>query len=193
MPITLSAPIRPASPLWPEPGPALTLCLGGLSKSCALPQLKLGWIAASGPAAARDEALARLELVADTFLSVGTPVQRAAPAILARAATLQQPIRARTAANLAELRRALAGSAASVLDVEGGWSAVVQVPSTRSEEEWALRLLERGRVLVHPGYFFDFPREAFLVVSLLPSPEVFAEAAARLRRTIDDDADSPAG
>src|SRR5687768_3054750 len=133
------------------PGPALTLCLGGLSKSCALPQLKLGWIAVSGPAAARDEALARLELVADTFLSVGTPVQRAAPAILARAEALQQPIRARTAANLSELRRALAGSAASVLDVEGGWSAIVQVPSTRSEEEWALLLLERDRVLVHPG------------------------------------------
>ena len=173
-------------------GTALTLCLGGLSKSCALPQLKMGWIAASGPAAARDEALARLELVADTFLSVGTPVQRAAPAILARAGALQQPIRARTAANLAELRRALAGSAASVLDVEGGWSAVVQMPSTRSEEEWALRLLERGRVLLHPGYFFDFPREAFLVVSLLPLPDAFAEAASHLRRTLDADGDATA-
>ncbi len=173
-------------------GRALTLCLGGLSKSCALPQLKLGWIAASGPAAARDEALARLELVADTFLSVGTPVQRAAPAILARAAALQQPIRARTAANLAELRRALAGSAASVLDVEGGWSAIVQVPSTRSDEEWALRLLERDRVLVHPGYFFDFSREAFLVLSLLPLPDAFAEAASRLRRTIDGEGDPSA-
>jgi alanine-synthesizing transaminase len=174
-------------------GPALTLCLGGLSKSCALPQLKLGWIAASGPPAARDEALARLELVADTFLSVGTPVQRAAPAILDRAEALRQPIRARTASNLAELRRALAGSAASVLDVEGGWSAVVQVPRTRSEEEWALRLLERDRVLVHPGYFFDFSREAFLVLSLLPIPDAFAEAASRLRRTVDGDGDPPPG
>jgi alanine-synthesizing transaminase len=173
-------------------GPALTACLGGLSKSCALPQLKLGWIAVSGPAPARDEALARLELVADTFLSVGTPVQRAAPAILATAAALREPIRARTAANLVALRRALAESAASVLDVEGGWSAVVQVPSTRPEEDWALRLLERGRVLVHPGYFFDFPREAYLVVSLLPHPDTFAEAAARLRRTIDGDADPAA-
>jgi alanine-synthesizing transaminase len=172
-------------------GAALTLCLGGLSKSCALPQLKLGWVAAGGPAPARDEALARLELVADTFLSVGAPVQRAAPAILARTAALQEPIRARTSANLAELRRALAGSAASVLDVEGGWSAVVQVPSTRSEEDWALRLLERDRVLVHPGYFFDFPREAFLVSSLLPLPEVFAEAVAHLRRTVDGDGEGP--
>jgi hypothetical protein len=183
-------------PLRPDPsrvetlagsaGP-LTLCLGGLSKSCALPQLKLGWIAVTGPAAARDEALARLEMVADTFLSVGTPVQRAAPAILARAESLRRPIRARTAANLAALRGALAGSAASVLDVEGGWSAVVQVPSTRSEEDWALRLIERERVLVHPGYFFDFAREAFLVVSLLPRSDAFSEAAARIRRTIDGD------
>ena len=168
-------------------GPALTLCLGGLSKSCALPQLKLGWIAVGGPPAAREEALARLQLVADTFLSVGTPIQRAAPAILARASALQEPIRARIATNLATLRQALAGSAASVLDVEGGWTAVLQVPTTRSEEEWALRLLERDRVLVHPGYFFDFAREAFLVLSLLPLPDVFAEAAGRLRRTIDGD------
>ena len=174
------------------PGPALTLSLGGLSKSCALPQLKLGWIAASGPAPAREEALARLELVGDTFLSVGTPVQRAAPAILARGRELRDPVRARTAANLAALRSALAGSAASVLDVEGGWSAIVQVPSTRPEEEWALRLLQRDQVLVHPGYFFDFDREAFLVLSLLPAPDVFAEAALRLRRAIDGGGDAPA-
>ena len=174
------------------PAPALTLCLGGLSKSCALPQLKLGWIAAGGPALARDEALARLELVADTFLSVGTPIQRAAAAILARAPELQQPIRARTARNLAVLRRVLAGSAASVLDVEGGWSAVVQVPSTCTEEDWALRLLERDRVLVHPGYFFDFPREAFLVVSLLPAAEEFAEAVSRVRRRVDAGGDPAA-
>jgi aspartate/methionine/tyrosine aminotransferase len=169
------------------PGPALTLCLGGLSKSCGLPQVKLGWIAVSGPAGARDEALARLELVADTFLSVSTPVQRAAPAILARAASLREPIGARIAGNLDLLRRALAGSAASVLDVEGGWSAVVQVPRTRSEEDWALRLIARERVRVHPGYFFDFPREAFLVLSLLPVPDVFAEGASRLRRLVDAD------
>ena len=79
-----------------------------------------------------------------------------------------------------------------MLDVEGGWSAVVQAPSTRSEEEWALRLLERDRVLVHPGYFFDFSREAFLVASLLPLPDAFAEAASRLRRTIDSDGDPAA-
>jgi aspartate/methionine/tyrosine aminotransferase len=173
-------------------GPALTFCLGGLSKSCALPQVKLGWIVAGGPAGPRGEALARLELVADTFLSVGAPIQRAAPAILARAASLREPIRARTRENLAVLRRALAGSPASVLDVEGGWSAVVQVPTVRGEEEWALRLLERDRVLVHPGFFFDFPREAFLVLSLLPLPIVFADAAALLRGSIDSEEDARA-
>src|SRR5688500_10909145 len=173
-------------------GPALTLCLGGLSKSCALPQLMLGWIVAGGPEADRDEALARLELIADTFLSVATPVQRAAPAMLGRGTQLRAPIRKRTQENLATLRRALASSPASVLDVEGGWSAVIQVPTTRTEEEWALRLLQRERVLVHPGFFFDFAREAFLVVSILPMPEVFADAAARLRRTIDGDEEAAA-
>lgn len=171
---------------------ALTFALGGLSKSCGLPQLKLGWIAVGGPPPLRDEALARLELVADTFLSVATPVQRAAPAILAQAEALRAPILARITSNLATLRRALAGSAASVLDVEGGWSAIVQVPGTRAEEEWALLLLEREGVLVHPGFFFDFPREAFLVVSLLPETGTFTDAAARLRHAIDAEADPAA-
>ena len=174
-------------------GPALAFCLGGLSKSCALPQLKLGWIAVSGPPAQRDEALARLELIADTFLSVGTPVQRAAPAILARAAELRAPIHARIASNLAVLQQALEGSAASVLDVEGGWSAVVQVPRTRTEEEWALLLLEQESVLVHPGFFFDFPREAFVVLSLLPEAAVFAEGTTRLRRTVEGEDGRPPG
>ena len=168
--------------------PSLTFCLGGLSKSCGLPQLKLGWIAVCGPGAPRTEALARLELVADTYLSVATPVQRAAPAILSRALALRRPIAARVAANHAELLRALAGSPATPLDVEGGWSAVVHLPSTRTEDEWALDLLRRDRVLAHPGYFFDFPREAYLVVSLLPPPEVFAEAMRRLRARVDESA-----
>jgi alanine-synthesizing transaminase len=170
-------------------GDALTLCLGGLSKSCALPQMKLGWIAASGPPGLRDEALARLELVADTFLSVSTPIQRAAPEILARGAELRRPVAARVIGNLGALRTALLGSAATVLDVEGGWSAVVQVPATRSEDDWALRLLARERVVVHPGYFFDFPREAFLVISLLPDPALFTDAVSRIRRAVDAGAD----
>jgi hypothetical protein len=159
-----------------EDGPALAFSLGGLSKSCGLPQLKLGWIAMSGPALLREEALARLEIVADTYLSVGTPVQRAAPRLLARLPELQAPIAARVRGNLNALRERVAGSKATLLRVEGGWYAVVQVPATLSEEERVCRLLEQRGVLVHPGFFFDFEREAYLVLSLLPPPATFLPA-----------------
>jgi alanine-synthesizing transaminase len=156
---------------------ALTFTLGGLSKSCGLPQLKLGWIIASGPHDLRREALGRLEIIADTYLSVSTPVQRAAPAILARLPELQDPIRERIRRNLAALRRACTGeAAASVLAVEGGWCAILRVPATLSEEERTCQLVEDRGVLVHPGYFFDFEAEAYLVVSLLPDPDAFQRA-----------------
>jgi alanine-synthesizing transaminase len=162
-------------------GPALAFSLGGLSKSCGLPQLKLAWIAVGGPEARRIEAQARLEIVADTFLSVSTPVQVAAPNLLRRLPELQAPIRGRLRQNrdaLAEMVRA--PSPLTLLASEGGWYAVLQVPATLSEEEIALRLLEHHDLLVHPGYFFDFPREAFLVLSLLPPPEDFAEGVRHL-------------
>jgi aspartate/methionine/tyrosine aminotransferase len=162
-------------------GPALAFALGGLSKSCALPQLKLAWCAVSGPAALRREAWARLELVADTYLSVGSPVQHAAPSLLARRPELQAPIRARVAGNLALLRARLGSSSpASLLEPEGGWSAVLRVPAVIAEEEQVTRLLAERDVIVHPGYFFDFPHEAYLVLSLLPEPAVFAEGVARV-------------
>jgi alanine-synthesizing transaminase len=163
------------------PGPALVFCLGGLSKSCGLPQLKLGWIAASGPVAARHEALARLEVVADTYLSVGTPVQRGLPRLLARRSELQAMIASRVAANLDQLRRRTAAPCpVTLLEPEGGWYATLQVPATATEEAYVTRLLEEDGVLVHPGYFFDFPREAYLVVSLLPPPADFAAAIDRV-------------
>jgi alanine-synthesizing transaminase len=166
-------------------GPALAFALGGLSKSCGLPQLKLAWVAVSGPASLREEALARLELLADTYLSVGTPVQRAAPALLARAGELRAPIAARVAENLGALRRLLGGTApASLLHGDGGWSVVLRIPSTASEEERVLGLLDAHDVLVHPGYFFDFPREAYLVLSLLPRPADFTEAVSRILRVL---------
>jgi aspartate/methionine/tyrosine aminotransferase len=170
-----------------EDGEALAFSLGGLSKSCGLPQLKLGWLAVCGEPSARAEALRRLELIADTYLSVGTPVQLAAPALLARLPELQRPIRERVTANLEALRRAVRGSAATLLRVEGGWSAVLQVPRTLGEEQRALRLLERRGVLVHPGYFFDFPSEAYLVLSLLPRPDDFARGAAALLEDLAED------
>jgi hypothetical protein len=164
-----------------DDGPALAFCLGGLSKSCGLPQLKLGWIAVSGPATLRDEALGRLEIVADSYLSVGTPVQRAAPELLARLPRLQAPIAERVRRNRDALARATAPpSPVTLLRADGGWSAVLQVPATLPEEERVLRLLDRDGVLVHPGFFFDFPNEAFLVVSLLPAPEDFDRGIALL-------------
>lgn len=162
-------------------GPALAFCLGGLSKSCGLPQLKLAWIAVSGPPRPRDEALGRLEIVADTYLSVGTPVQRAAAQILARLPALQAPIAERVRRNRAALARAVTPPCpVTLLCADGGWSAVLQVPATLPEEERVCRLLERDGVLVHPGFFFDFAREAFLVVSLLLPPDDFDRGVALL-------------
>jgi len=160
--------------------PALGFALGGLSKSCGLPQLKLAWTAVVGPDALRREALARLEVVADTYLPVSTPVQVAAPALLARKEELQAPIRARVVENLDALRALAAASPATLLEPEGGWSAILRVPATCSEEERVLRLLGERDVLVHPGYFFDFPGEAYLVLSLLPPPLEFGDGVARL-------------
>jgi alanine-synthesizing transaminase len=165
-------------------GPALTLCLGGLSKSCGLPQLKLAWMALGGPPDQCEEARGRLEVVADTYLSVSTPVQHAVPAVLSRLPELQAPIRERILANLGALRTAARDTPATVLDVEGGWSAVLHVPATRSEDEWVSTLVENDGVLVHPGYFFDFAREAYLVLSLLPPAPTFAEGVARLVRRV---------
>jgi len=154
----------------------LTFTLGGCSKTLGLPQVKLGWIVVAGPGAEVDEALGALELVADSYLSVATPVQQAAAALLAGAAPVRDAIRARACAALAAAREAVEGVAAcTLLPVEGGWSAVVRVPATRGEERLVLDALEHDGVLVHPGYFFDFPHEAFVVVSLLTPPGVLRD------------------
>lgn len=158
-------------------GDVLAFSLGGLSKSAGLPQLKLGWIGVGGPSARVDEVLAAYEIVADTYLSVATPVQAAAADLIERGAGIRAQILARVKRNLDALRKAATMfPAAGVLPVEGGWSAVVQMPSVLSEEALVLALLEQDGVLVHPGYFFDFPREAFVVVSLLVEPDIFDRA-----------------
>jgi len=161
----------------------LTFSMGGASKSLGLPQVKLGWTVVGGPAGDRASALEGLELIADTFLSVGAPVQVEEAALLERGAAVRAAIHARLRANLATARRvAAAHPSCNLLPVEGGWSAVVRVPATRGEDTLVLELLARERVLAHPGYFFDFEHEAFLVVSLLvPEPE-FADAFARTLR-----------
>lgn len=160
---------------------ALAFSLGGLSKSAGLPQVKLGWVGVGGPSDRVDAALAAFELVADTYLSVSTPVQIAAASLIESGAGIRGQILNRIRQNLAALRRQAAGHpAVTVLPVEGGWSAVLQVPAVRSEESLALELLERDDVLVHPGYFFDFSREAFIVLSLLVEPARFDTAIARV-------------
>jgi aspartate/methionine/tyrosine aminotransferase len=148
-----------------------------LSKSAGLPQMKLGWISVTGPEALVAGALARLEVICDTYLSVSTPVQLAAAQLIDAGAGVRASIARRLATNLDALRAmARATPSVTLFEPEGGWSAVIQVPATQTEEALVLRLLRDAGVVVHPGYFFDFPREAFLVVSLLPEPDVFAEA-----------------
>ncbi len=165
---------------------ALTFGLGGLSKSLGLPQMKLGWIAVAGPDDLVKPALERLELICDTYLSVAAPVQVGLPALLAEGTSVRTEIRDRVTRNYRALvQTAPRCPAVSVLPAEGGWSAVLQVPAMQSEESLVLQLLEHEHVLVHPGYFFDFPREAFLVVSLLPRPETFDRAVARVFTRIE--------
>src|SRR5262249_39726498 len=151
-------------------------------KVCALPQVKLGWVAAAGPPALRAEANARLELIADTYLSVGSPVQHAAADLLARRAALGAQVAARVRQNRAAVLAELAASGEAygvhALHVEGGWYLTLRVPRVQSEEAWALELLERDDVLVQPGYFFDFAQEAFLVLSLLTPEATLREGIA---------------
>jgi alanine-synthesizing transaminase len=161
----------------------LAFTLGGASKMLGLPQVKLGWIVAGGPSATRDAALSALELIADTFLSVSTPVQLAAPSLLHRGDAVRHQIQRRTRRNLALARTLVATvPACELLRTEGGWSAVLRVPATVGEEQMVLDLLRRDRVLVHPGYFFDFAHEAFIVVSLLPPSDIFEDGIMRVLR-----------
>jgi aspartate/methionine/tyrosine aminotransferase len=166
----------------------LTFTLGGLSKSIGMPQVKLGWITVSGPDADVHAALDRLELINDTYLSASTPAQVAAATLLARGSAMRSEIASRIATNLDVLRTKIhAFPSVTLREPEGGWSAVIEVPAIVSEETLVIDLLRRQHVIVHPGYFFDFDREAFLVVSLLPEPEVFAQALDRLLPVVAGD------
>jgi alanine-synthesizing transaminase len=161
----------------PQP---LKLVMSGLSKVCGLPHLKLGWIVVQGEPFERDAALDRLAWLADAFLSVAQPVQQALPALLAGRARFQGAVRARVARNRGALATALASlPEAALLPADAGWSAVLQLPPGRSDEEWALALLEHD-VIVHPGYFYGFDAPGRLVVSLLPPPATFDAAVAAL-------------
>lgn len=164
----------------------LTFRLGGLSKSAALPQVKLGWIAVDGPPALVDEALGRLELICDTYLSVSTPVQIAAPEMIAGGAGPRAQVLDRIRTNYGALKALAARSpSVDVLQADAGWSAVIRIPARDGEEAITLTLLDRDAVVVYPGFFFDFPHEAFLVMSLLPEPAVFREGVRRVLDRVD--------
>ena len=161
----------------------LVFSLGGLSKSIGLPQAKLGWIAIAGPDARVSAALERLEMVGDTYLSVSTPMQLAAAELLNRGAVIRHQIAARVRHNYEWLlERMTRVPACRALKSEGGWYAVIQVPSLQPEEDLVLDLLQRDHVLTHPGYFFDFPRQTYLIVSLIVSAPLFAEGIDRIVR-----------
>jgi alanine-synthesizing transaminase len=154
----------------------LSFTLGGLSKSVGLPQVKLGWIAVGGPAPLVSAAIARLELICDTYLAVSTPVQHAAPRMLTAGAMVRGQIAERVRHNYESLQASVSAvPSCRVLRADAGWYAVMQVPALESEDDLVVHLLADDGVLVHPGYFFDFPRECFVVVSLLPPPADFAE------------------
>ena len=166
---------------------ALTFTLSGLSKISALPQIKAAWIIASGPAALLADALARLEVIADTYLSPNAPVQWAVAELLATRHAIQRQLGERVSRNLAELDAQLKHSSiVSRLALDAGWYAVLRTPSSRSDEEIAIAILQQERVLVHPGHFFDFPDAGYLVVSLITLEDEFREGMRRVLRALDD-------
>jgi alanine-synthesizing transaminase len=162
----------------------LSFSLNGLSKTAGMPQMKLGWIAINGPVAERKLARARLEILLDTYLSVSTPVQSALPELLSIGSGIRCRIAERTKRNVAALEALLNHSPAHGLHTEGGWSAIVRLPHTATEEVWVARLLEERAVIVQPGYFFDMDSEPYVVISLITPPEIFDEGIRRLRALV---------
>ena len=166
---------------------ALCFVLDGLSKRLGMPQMKLGWIAASGPAPELVEAEGRLEIIADTYLSAGTPIMNALPALLGMADRFAETLDARLRANLALLRSILEGpdSPHRVLRCEGGWTAIIESPRLLSEEELALGLVREASLFSYPGYFFDMEREAYFTAGLILESEIFERGALAYRSYFD--------
>jgi aspartate/methionine/tyrosine aminotransferase len=163
----------------------LTFTLSGVSKISALPQMKVAWIATSGPTADVEVAQARLEVIADTYLSMNAPIQWATPALLEQRKSIQPQLTERVRRNLGELDRQLAEQkACQRLHIEGGWNGVLRVPVTRSDEELVIELVREERVLVHPGHFYDFTGDGYLVVSLIAEEGKFGEGIGRVLRRL---------
>jgi alanine-synthesizing transaminase len=164
---------------------ALTFTLSGVSKISALPQMKVAWIVTGGPSTEVDAAQGRLEVIADTYLSMNAPIQWATPALLGQRKSIQHQLLKRVLTNLAELDRRLAAqNTCQRLSVEGGWYAVLRVPVTQTDEELAVDLLRSNSVLVHPGHFYDFPADGYLVLSLIGPEAEFREGIGRLLESI---------
>jgi aspartate/methionine/tyrosine aminotransferase len=165
---------------------ALSFTLSGLSKISGLPQMKVSWIVASGPQQLVSNALARLDVIADTYLSMNAPVQHALPALLESRIGFQQQLSARLRKNLQELDRQLAlQHHCKRLDVEGGWYATLRVPVTQSDEDLSIALMENASVLVHPGHFFDFEQDGFLILSLMTPEDVFKDGLTRILKHLN--------
>jgi len=174
----LDAPPRPS---FVANSPSLTFTLSGISKISGLPQMKAAWIIASGPEHLKKDAVARLEVIADSYLSMNAPIQLALPAFLDLRKNFQQQLIARVRKNLAALDRLMsAQKICSRLDIEGGWYVILRVPAIRSDEDLAVELLEQKNVHVHPGHFYDFSIAGFLVASLITREDTFQAGIQRL-------------
>ena len=158
----------------------LSFSLNGLSKAAGMPQMKVGWIVVNGPVSERSLARERLELILDTYLSVNTPVQRALSGLFEIGDAVQGQLLARVRENHSTLQEFLRDSPAHCLHLEGGWSAIIQLPAVMTEEAWLSKLLEEQNVIAQPGYFFDMPGEPYLVVSLITAPTLFREGVKRI-------------
>jgi aspartate/methionine/tyrosine aminotransferase len=160
---------------------ALTFTMSGLSKIAGLPQMKAAWVVVSGPESLKQKALERLEVIADTYLSANAPVQHAMPVLLEQRRDFQRQVMARVGNNLAEMDGQLERQdSCGRLQIEGGWYAVLRVPATRPDEDVAIELLTTKGVYVHPGHFYDFPSDGYLVVSLITPEADFGEGMRRL-------------
>jgi alanine-synthesizing transaminase len=164
----------------------LTFTLSGVSKISGLPQMKLAWIVTSGPSELVSSAMARLEVIADTYLSMSAPIQLAASALLEQRHSIQPLLLDRVRANLSELDRALAKQkTCRRMDVDGGWYAVLRVPVTQPDEDLAIEILRKASVLVHPGHFYDFPSDGYLIVSLITPTQDFRDGIARVLQLLN--------
>jgi len=164
----------------------IVFALNGLSKLAGLPQLKLGWISVHGDDAVAAQAMQRLEMMADTFLSVNTPVQVALPDILACVDVVGESIRLRVAGNYVRLQQYMEGSTITVLHAEAGWNAILRLPQVMTDEDWALHLLKHSGVLVYPGHFFDMEMEGCISVSLLPAEGLFEQYCGKVRAVVEE-------